>query len=272
MANFVTGNYRIAGKKERVLNFINEGIKNSGFEPKSDIMEAFNFLVENARSKATGRWDGKEGTIKIIDKMTIATFRPLPDTFYMFDTTNEKLLRNSTNWDEDRTPIFNSDEEYEAYSKGYDEAKKEQEEKYGVVGWYDAGLKYYSTKWAVELKDFEIEVQEDTNEVMISFSASTAWSIPEAWLHWIKETFKVNVFYLCFEESNAFNCYGEIDREEFDAGDFSSMENYPQETDFGSDDDFYDACWEFQDEAKDEMYGDFDNFVREFDLEDFDEE
>lgn len=78
---------------------------------------------------------------------------PMPQTFKDFDTANTKSKRDAKNYDAEPIkvtrndkgdvisqvfpPLFNSDEEYEKYSKEYDDAVKYQQEHYGCVGWFD---------------------------------------------------------------------------------------------------------------------------------------
>lgn len=112
----------------------------------------------------------KEGAGKFL----FNNYLPMPQTFLDYDTANPKYTREG----------FSSDEEYNAYCDGYENALKEQKEKYGVVGWYDWCLKNYGTKWDIfdydapfikELENQLIGLDDDV-ETEIEMRFCTAWS------------------------------------------------------------------------------------------------
>ena len=51
MPNWVYNKIALKGKKENVLKFINEGLKNSQVSEKTDIEEAFNALLADGKRK-----------------------------------------------------------------------------------------------------------------------------------------------------------------------------------------------------------------------------
>ena len=53
--------------------------------------------------------------------VSLRTWFPMPQTFCDVDTVNSKCKRDDKNL-ETQMPLFNSDEEYEEYSRKYDEA------------------------------------------------------------------------------------------------------------------------------------------------------
>ena len=245
MPNWVYGMYAVKGTKQNMLNFLNEGIKNSGYAPKDDCQEAYDFLIANAKRKTsdfhyTDKDDRGCGTeadnpaqVYYEDALSMTTFRTIPDTFRQYDTTN--------------------------YEKQMPEIARKQLEDYGCIGWYDWGLKYLGVKWDTELKDTTLEIDGDT--AIMRFEMQTAWSVPSEWLHWVKQTFDVSVLLYADEEGGAFCFYGEIDGEDHDIED---VEVRPNENDFKSDEDFWEALSEWEDRAKEQMRDDFYNFVENF--------
>ena len=269
MPNWSYNSIALKGKKENILKFINEGLKNSQVSEKTDIEEAFNALLEEGKHKtanygfgleAKGRDGNNPATIKLEKGVTMRTFRPYPDDSYLlYDTTNCS----------DKMP----------------EIAKEQYRKFGYVGWYDlnSGRHMHSgeddygkseangkepwevgclgTKWDAELNDLALSVGDD--EAVITFDVDTAWSYPDYWLIWIKRTFCVNVYICAHEESNAYNFYQEIDHEDDgkDYDDFIEMEGCPNEDDYDDEDDYYEAWNEFESYAQEKMRSEFLDYV-----------
>lgn len=71
---------------------------------------------------------------------------PMPETFLKYDTTNypngkQLQVGQRVSWEKD-SPIVT-----EELIEEYKQATREQEEKYGVVGWYDWSINYWGTKW-----------------------------------------------------------------------------------------------------------------------------
>ena len=259
----------LKGKKENVLKFINEGLKNSQVSEKTDIEEAFNTLLEEGKCKKSDFGFGTDGkgnnvsnpaTIEWEKIITMRTFRPFPDeSFLLYDTTN--------------------------HAEKMPEIAKEQFRKFGYVGWYDinAGLRLHDrdyvygkseaknkepwevgclgTKWDAELKGLALSVSDD--EAVITFDIDTAWSYPEHWLIWIKRTFRINVYICAHEESNSYNFYAEIDHEDDgkDYGDFNEMEGQPNSDEYDDEDEYYEAWSEFESNAQEKMRSEFLDYV-----------
>lgn len=244
MPNWVYGNYAIKGKKENILNFLNEGLKNSNEATKSTCREAFDELLIKAKTKVN-KGDvfefspDKPKEIIFNNILSLDTFRPMPDTFLMWDTTN--------------------------HEKGLKKQAKEQLKEYGVVGWYDYGIEVLrGTKWNAELNGFSLYECDDV--ATIKFTCDTAWSVPELWLRWVKETFKVNVLLCCNEESDAFNLFGELDNL-IDYGDYLSDGDCPKQEDYDNEDDYWDALYDYQEDKKQNLICGFDNFVDDFEID-----
>ena len=269
MPNWSYNSIALKGKKENILKFINEGLKNSKVSEKNDIEEAFDSLLEDGKhkvanygfgSKTMGHSVDNPAAIEMVKGVTMRTFRPYPDDSYlMYDTTNSA----------EKMP----------------EIAKEQYRKFGYVGWYDlnSGRHMHSgeddygkseangkepwdvgclgTKWDAELNDLALSVGDD--EAVITFDVDTVWSYPDYWLIWIKRTFCVNVYICAHEESNAYNFYQEIDHEDDgkDYDDFIEMEGCPDEDDYDDEDDYYEAWSEFESYAQEKMRSEFLDYV-----------
>ena len=260
MPNWTNNTIIISGKNEGILRFLNEGLRNSKIEPLSDIQNAYNMLIENGKHKSIEDERKLNKDIILERGVMMRTFRPIPDTYLLYDTTNDMPKRDSWAWGGGH--VFHSDEEYEEYKTAYENAVKEQEEKYGARGWYDYNLLTLSVKWDAALCEWELYTSGDNASIV--FRCETPWSYPNNWLRWIKDTFNVNVFILAFEECSSFNFYKEIDGEEvnidFDAIDgCPKKENYPQDSE--GEESYYNDYWEFITLAKSKIEEEFRAYV-----------
>lgn len=104
--------------------------------------------------------------------ITMRSFIPMPQTFEDYDTTNRKKDVRE----------FGSVEEYEKYSKEYDDAVRYQKETYGCVGWYDYNIKTLGTKWDSELNGLCSSTHGD--EMIVYCNIDTAWDAP---IEWVRE-------------------------------------------------------------------------------------
>lgn len=95
---------------------------------------------------------------------------------------------------------------YEKYCKEYREAADYQKKTYGVVGWYDWGIKYRGTKWNADLTDWEVAEQGD--ELILYAHCDTAWCYPQEWLETMQNRHNTLTFF-CYalEESSVYNGY-----------------------------------------------------------------
>ena len=93
-------------------------------------------------------------------ELSLATWLPRPEIFDI-DTTN--------------------------YPEKFPEAVKEQMEKYGVVGWYDWGLKFYGCKWDCIFDAFQYVENNDNSD--ISFYFDSPWSPATEWFKNIQEKY-----------------------------------------------------------------------------------
>lgn len=126
------------------------------------------------------------------------TLIPRPQTYNDFDTTNYsarhrrqslRIGEDLPSWGAVRTE---SGKVTNAYIRAFSDAEKEQEEKYGVVGWYDWDCANWGTKW--DASDLY------ANGDFVSFM--TAWSFPEQIFNAIAEKYDISCTGTFEEEGN----------------------------------------------------------------------
>ena len=195
MPNWVNSCFSLQGSKDTIHDFIKLGLTNSNLETSNDIERDFEKLIKEGTTKSvTARGMNKE-VCNIINEifLSMRTFRPSPDTFLKYDTTNH-------------ADIFK------------DEVDK-QRAQYGAVGWYDYNILTLGTKWNAGLTDCSLSAfDEEPNYYRFDFCLDTAWNFPFAWCKYIKEKFPdIEIKFSAIEESNCFHCFGfvEIEGEEF---------------------------------------------------------
>ena len=124
---------------------------------------------------------------------TMESFKPMPKTFYETDTTNGVFVTERQFIDEYKKengcePVGEVLESLKAKAlKKWEAARKYQEKKYGVVGWYDWRRYNLGTKWDADLikKDEfyqRIENESFNGEVALDIVFDTAWCPPFEWL------------------------------------------------------------------------------------------
>lgn len=132
-------------------------------------------------------------------------FIPVPETYKLYDTTNHPdgkglvVGKEYTSWP---GSTFKGAGEIitQQLIDEYKAATKEQEEKYGVVGWYHFGCKYWGTKWDVD--DFGI------NRDTVEFS--TAWSMPDGFCARISEMYPEMKFIVEYADEDMGNNCGAV--------------------------------------------------------------
>jgi hypothetical protein len=162
---------------------------------------------------------------------------PMPETFSKYDTTNHPGGRglnvgSPISWRDD-SPIVT-----EELIEEYKQATKEQEEKYGVVGWYDWNVKFWGTKWnacGAESSGYG------------RFTFDTAWSAPLPVLVALSKLFpEVEIQIVYADEDSGYNTgQGTIQNGK-------PMMYYPED---GSDE-AMELYFETHDWARDEMHKD----------------
>lgn len=238
MPNWSTNNYSVKAATENVLNFVNEGLKNLGMEPKDNIKDAIESL-----------WNGE-------NEVCMSAFRPIPETFEKYDTTNSKLKRDSLGYE--GKPAFKSDEEYETYSKEFDEAVQYQKDTYGVVGWYDYNCYVaFGCKWDMEVKLKSYNIDDANGTTTIFMWGETPWNYPYLWLEFIKHKFDLNVYICAQEEADFYNVYGEINNLNCEWAAKFLSENAPNSDDFDDFDNFLEVYYPFRDQFTEELYSKF---------------
>lgn len=255
MPNWVTNKIAIKGNEKNVLDFLNEGLKNSYVECANSIDEAIVRLIKDGKSKKMECQNIQGGIvddIKLVKCLTMGTFRNFDDSFYRVDTGNNKRKREC---------FIGNDEQYKHYCGVYDFESEKQKILTGFVGWYDAFSYYYfGCKWDCEIESISVDYNDEDYIVWIDIL--TPWCEPIKWCEWIKETFKVKVFICAMEEGYEFNYYGEIGSVIYiDYGDFSSCDGYPKKEDFDDTEEWLDAQSDFCANKEDELVYEFINFV-----------
>lgn len=256
MPNWCYNNIAIKGKKNDVLAFINRGIENSAKAieaygdgtiptPCDNLEDALETLKKYGVTVCTkgGGWDtSTKQELGVVKEITMATFRPIPTTFLEYDTTNHA-------------------------DKFKDEAKQ-QKATYGQVGWYDFNNnKWFGCKWNSELNELCLGYN-NNDEAILTFSAETAWSVPELWLQWIDKEFpNLYVFICATEESGAFYFYKRV-------GDNDTSEDLTSEIEGrliafddehgDMEDEDWDARYDLEMELVDNMRGNFHDFVYDY--------
>lgn len=143
---------------------------------------------------------GAETKVSTIDdiknaSLSLNSLYPMPQTFVDYDTTNNKKQRKD----------FASDGEYDKYSENYEDAKKYQEEMYGVVGWFDWRVKNWGTQWDASFDFFSLDKCDDEMYVL-SFQCETAWTLPMEFLMRMAQKFPSLKFAIrAYEESGIYN-------------------------------------------------------------------
>ena len=203
MPNWVNSCFSLQGSKDTIHDFIKLGLTNSNLETSNDIEKDFEKLLKEATTKTViGKGTGKEVN-DLTDEifLSMRTFRPSPDTFLKYDTTN--------------------------YAEIFKEEADKQRAEYGVVGWYDYNIATLGTKWNAGLTECSLRAfDEDENYYRFDFCLETAWSFPFAWCKYIKEKFPdIVIKFSAIEESNCFHCFGFVEVEGENTYDISDVIN-----------------------------------------------
>ena len=203
MPNWVNSCFSLQGSKDTIHDFIKLGLTNSNLETSNDIEKDFERLLKEATTKTVvGKGTGKEVN-DLTDEifLSMRTFRPSPDTFLKYDTTN--------------------------YAEFFKEEADKQRSEYGVVGWYDYNCLTLGTKWNAELTDCSLRAfDEKPDYYRFDFCLDTAWSFPAAWCRYIKEKFPdIVIKFYSIEESNCFHCFGFFEEEGENVYDISEVLN-----------------------------------------------
>lgn len=263
MPNWSTNTIAVFGKKENVINFINDALTALGKSQVNDVVEGADAL-------------------RSLDIVTMGTWRPMPEVFTQFDTTNQKdedLLERiaKKEWanitlealpDYARIAVENAmkrkkltlatnrklRDAQDRYNKEWDEARKTQKEKYGVVGWFDYNCDVrFGTKWDADLDGFE--VIQGKNAEGITFNCMTAWSRPDLWCKYISEKYGVHVVIWATEESGNYLGYGVLTEEgDLDWHDYDAEEDKVALPEYEDNEEEYYEAWSMR---EDDSYSKF---------------
>ena len=150
MPNWIFSTATFSGTEEAVHKLIKIGLEHSGLPSTGDLRQDFNLLVAEGKSPEL---DEEAQRVVMTKGLTARTFLPIPETYILYDTTN--------------------------HPNRYPDAAKEQQEKYGAVGWYDYNCLTLGTKWDFELTNVELE--ERDNRWLFYTDIETAWDYPAQW-------------------------------------------------------------------------------------------
>ena len=203
MPNWVNSCFSLQGSKDTIHNFIKLGLTNSNLETSDDIERDFERLIKEATTKTviekgTGN-EARDLTVEIF--LSMRTFRPSPDTFLKYDTTN--------------------------YAEQFKDEADKQLAEYGVVGWYDYNIATLGTKWNAGLTGCSLRAfDEEPDYYRFDFCLETAWSFPTVWCRYIKTKFPdIVIKFSSIEESNCFHCFGFVEESDEDLYDISDVIN-----------------------------------------------
>ena len=158
MPNYVYSTIVFRGTAESIHKLIKIGLENSCMPSTGDMQRDFGLLVSEGK---TLQLDEQNHGVKLEKGLSARTFLPMPETFLLYDTTN--------------------------YPKNYPNAVKEQQEKYGVVGWYDYDKQTLGVRWNFDLTEVDLQPLELSGIWMFGMDIETAWVYPDQWLIRIKK-------------------------------------------------------------------------------------
>jgi len=202
----------VKGDPEKVMKFFKDGI------PELKATKPKEFEKELIESQCSLRsWFPIPETFKEVD-----TANPKRDLFFfmqdelkaykelekfkdIINTLYDTYLSKGTTTNNLLDDLF---EKYKNYSNSYDSHVKEQQEKYGVVGWYDYNLMTLGVKWNADIEIGKVIL--DPNLMIVCTSFNTPWDIPYLWLIKIHEKYQ-DLHFIVFseEESGAFTLFSD---------------------------------------------------------------
>lgn len=143
----------------------------------------------------------------------------MPQTYHDFDTTN--------------------------YPDKFPEAVKEQQEKYGAVGWYDWNKQNYGCKWDCDFDSFQYGESKDGSEAEITFYFDSPWTPGDIFFMNLQEMYpELNFSLEYIEPGCCFAGHGETNRYdetvEFYCDEYEDWTESPFYTEFGYDEMFED--------------------------------
>ena len=239
MPNYSNNTIVIKGDEKKLLAFINEGLKNAGLETSNDLKEAYIRLFDNGK------------------KVTLTTFRPMPETFREFDTTNDYnpelvehiATNNKRSLCETIHPAYVDEmkgctdkekikEVQERYRIDFENAKFAQRQMYGVVGWYDYNVNIaLGTKWDTDFDTSSLGTS-NNGQKMLTLTCSTAWSYPDCWLKYVAKAFDLMVFIFAIEESDDYHGCGYVKTNDYSEDCHIEWSDFTRNTEEPEDDDW----------------------------------
>lgn len=165
--------------------------------------------------------------------------------------------------------------DYEKYCREYDEAAAYQKKTYGVVGWYNWGIRYRGTKWDANLNDWSVVSNNNGDELIVYVDCETAWSYPSGWLATMQTRYNTLSFFCrADEESGIYNGFlSARNMDEWIENDTDVWSNARNkvEAKYGADfdeDEKYEEIEELVNERNEKINNAFFEFVRGYQIED----
>ena len=157
MPNYVYSTVAFSGSEEAIHKLIKIALENSRLQSTGDLRSDFARMVREGK---TLQFDKDSRQTRLEDGLTARTFLPMPESFLRYDTTN--------------------------YPDLYPDAVKEQQERFGVVGWYDYNKQTLGVKGNFALTEVDLQPNEIMDGWDIFMDTETAWDYPDEWLIRIK--------------------------------------------------------------------------------------
>lgn len=193
-----------------------------------------NYFLSKGNIKPINNFNDAEEVSKKLDKISLRSWLPLPQTFNDYDTTNQMLDKDHWNdkmYHELTGEVsYKIDNTYEEYVRGYKEAAADQFGMYQTVGWYQYNINTLGVKWNARMEINTEETFEDNDNVILYFDVDTAWNMPMVWFDFMCRKFYYLKFFIYgMEEAGCFvKAYSNIIKDEYSS--YSIIDKIDYET------------------------------------------
>ena len=97
---------------------------------------------------------------------------------------------------------------YRRYCRAYKRAKRYQQAKYGVVGWYDWNCRTYGCKWSMPFEQWKLEKETDDSLVLSAYM-ETPWSPPIPFFDFLNKQDGITLFAHGYEEQASYGFFAD---------------------------------------------------------------
>lgn len=311
MPNWSTNTIAVKGKKADVINWLNAGLKeinkaeNKDFKVSESMdvqtiaanlnaakltLDSFNpmpktfdeYDTTNAK-RAYDDWLVKNFMSDYNRHSPLLDYETVSQAIADYYTEKGIVLKDLGNREEGykvraeaaRTKFPQYVDDYEKYCREYDEAMTYQKKTYGVVGWYNWGIRYRGTKWNADLKDWSVVSDINGDELIVYADCETAWRYPSGWLETMQTRYNTLSFFCrADEESGIYNGFlSARNMNEWIENDTDVWSNARDkvEAKYGADfdeDEKYDEIEELVNERNEKINKAFFEFVSEYQIKD----